>query len=583
MPHPDPVRWYDARAAELAPRYESVRPDDVLSWLAAYLPDAPALVLDIGAGTGRDAAWFTEKGYKVVAVEPSAGMRREAEARHPDEFGRIEWVSDRLPSLAATMRLGIAADVVFLGAVWMHVRKEDRPGAFRKLVSLTRSGGLIAMSIRRGPGDEERGIEAAPVDEVERLAVAHGLAVLRVTDGADRLGRHDVAWDYVVMRLPSDGTDALPVLRNVILNDDKTSTYKLALLRALCRAAESHSGMASETDDEYFDVPLGLVALIWLRLYIPLLARGLPQINGTANLGFVKEPVARLVARVGEADAAVATAIPLLDLRVGASFPADEAATVRAALRDAADTIRRMPARYATYSDGGPIFPYRRASGRATGEETALNAAFLETFGYLRVPRDVWRAFQRFGSWIEPSIVAEWIRIIERYCEVRRAPFDLGAATAAMAWREPDRDVAVARRRAVELVRSGAGLRCVWSGKPLRPDTLDVDHCFPWAVWPCGDLWNLMPADRRLNQDRKRDRLVSEGLLLDARGRIVEWWERAYHADGDIVLPSQFRSEARVSLPAVFASDPSIDDVFAAVRLQRLRLRRDQQAPEWGG
>lgn len=210
MAHPDPVKWYDARAAELAPRYESVRPDDVLSWLTNFLPAAPALVLDVGAGTGRDAAWFLEKGYKVVAVEPSAGMRGEAGVRHPKEFERIEWVSDRLPALSATIRLGIAADVVFLGAVWMHVCKEDRTRAFRKLVSLTRSGGLIAMSIRRGPDDEDRGIEKASTDEIERLARGHGLAVLHVSQGADRLGRDGVAWDYVVMRLPEDGTDALP-------------------------------------------------------------------------------------------------------------------------------------------------------------------------------------------------------------------------------------------------------------------------------------------------------------------------------------------------------------------------------------
>jgi hypothetical protein len=46
----------------------------------------------------------------------------------------MDQVSDRLPSLPATIRLGIAADVVFLGAIWMHVRKEDRLRAFRKLV-----------------------------------------------------------------------------------------------------------------------------------------------------------------------------------------------------------------------------------------------------------------------------------------------------------------------------------------------------------------------------------------------------------------------------------------------------------------
>lgn len=582
----DSVRWYDAHAAELAPRYESVSPADLNSWLIDFLPAAPALVLDVGAGTGRDAAWFHRRGFEVVAVEPSAGMREEAKARHPEEADRIKWVSDRLPSLSATIRLGVAADVVFLGAVWMHVRPDDRLRAFRKLVSLTRSGGLIAMSIRRGPDDADRGIAEATVEEVERLARGHGLAVLHVARSADRLGRDDVSWDYVVLRLPADGTDALPLLRHVILNDDKVSTYKLALLRSLCRAADACSGMASERVDGYFAVPLGLVALIWLRLYVPLLARGLPQINGTSNLGFAKEPVRRLVAAAaaaGNGGDVGARAIPLLDLRVGAAFSEDEAATVRAAIRDAANTIRRMPANFITYDDGRQIFPFEPAQGRGTGRETALDAAFLESFGYLMVPRDVWRALQRFGAWIEPSIVAEWIRMMERYSGIRGVPFDVGAAAVATSWREPGRDVLVARRRAGELLGAPGGLHCVWSGKRLKADSFDVDHCFPWAIWPCGDLWNLMPADRRINQDRKRDRLVSEDLLIGARGRIMEWWERAYHGAGDAALPVRFRSEAMASLPAVFSADPSTDDVFAAVRFQRLRLRRDQQAPEWGG
>jgi hypothetical protein len=37
------------------------------------------------------------------------------------------------------------------------------------------------------------------------------------------------------------------------------------------------------------------------------------------------------------------------------------------------------------------------------------------------------------------------------------------------------------------------------------------------------------------------------------------------------------------SLPAVFVVEPSTEDVFAGVGFQRLRLRQDQQVPEWGG
>ena len=71
------------------------------------------------------------------------------------------------------------------------------------------------------------------LDEVERLARAHGAMVERVAELSDQLGRPEVSWTGVVLRLPDDGTGALPLLRHVILNDAKSSTYKLGLLRAL--------------------------------------------------------------------------------------------------------------------------------------------------------------------------------------------------------------------------------------------------------------------------------------------------------------------------------------------------------------
>lgn len=42
-------------------------------------------------------------------------------------------------------------------------------------------------------------------------------------------------WFNVALRMPDDGTGALPLLRHVLLNDPKSAAYKLGLLRALCR------------------------------------------------------------------------------------------------------------------------------------------------------------------------------------------------------------------------------------------------------------------------------------------------------------------------------------------------------------
>lgn len=182
----------------------------------------------------------------------------------------------------------------------MHLPPDDRSRAFRKLVSLIRSGGLILMTIREGAEDEVRGLHPANVDDIESLARAHGLVVLPRQKAPDLLGRTEVAWHHIGLRLPDDGTDALPLMRHIILNDSKTSTYKLGLLRALCRAADGAAGMANDHGDDHVAVPLGLIALNWLRLYLPLLAANLPQsaINteGGERLEFCKDAARAILA-----------------------------------------------------------------------------------------------------------------------------------------------------------------------------------------------------------------------------------------------------------------------------------------------
>ena len=221
-PPSDAIGWYDTNAPRLSASYEALR--DTHGWLMSLLPRTPAVAVDIGAGTGRDAAWLAAQGFDVIAVEPSAAMRAEGIRLHPES--KVRWIDDRLPSLTATLRLGIAADVVLVSAVWMHIAPTDRLRAFRKLVSLLNSAGVLAMTLRHGPAEPERHMQACSAEEIERLARDHGLAVLRIHRAADRLGRPGVSWTQVALRLPDDGTDALPLLRHVILHDERQTRHR---------------------------------------------------------------------------------------------------------------------------------------------------------------------------------------------------------------------------------------------------------------------------------------------------------------------------------------------------------------------
>jgi hypothetical protein len=56
-----------------------------------------------------------------------------------------------------------------------------------------------------------------------------------------------------------------------------------------------------------------------------------------------------------------------------------------------------------------------------------------------------------------------------------------------------------------------------------------------------------------------------------------------YLGEASPLLARRFADEARASLPGIGGSTNIPSEVFAALRVQRLRLRHDQQAPEWAG
>ena len=564
----------DFEVREAAARYETVSAVRVNDWLIDLLPQDRACILDVGSGSGRDSAWLASRGHEVIAVEPNPTMREECERWHPDKTFRL--FADCLPDLSATFRTGLSFDFILVNAVWMFVAPSHRERAFRKLVTLLKPGGKIAITLREGPVEVDRGMYPVSTEEIERLARRHGAYLEPPQRAADFLGRRQISWTRIIIRVPDDGTGALPLIRRIVLNDDKSSTYKLALVRTICRVAHSAPGFAREVGD-FVQVPLGIVALFWLRLYLPLLRANVPQsptnTTGFEKLGFAKAALGQL----GD--------VSPLDLRAGGVVGSDRQRAMHQSLRDACATIDRMPAAHLTYDDkrsgnDNRIFPVDRGVTRMPNA-LRLDGDYLWSFGKLSVPMHLWRAMQRYAVWIEPALVEEWVRLSVRYGKTQNRAIDEGSVRTTLAWVEPTRDVEDVRRRAFGMLDAKQKLYCVWTGKALRRNSLDIDHCFPWSAWPCGDLWNLMPSSRSVNQHQKRDLLPNGDTLRKAKDRVVDWWDAGYCAE-PAVLGDRFLLEATARLPAV-GSASDLEDVFVALGLQRLRLSSDQQIPEWGG
>ena len=91
-----------------------------------------------------------------------------------------------------------------------------------------------------------------------------------------------------------------------------------------------------------------------------------------------------------------------------------------------------------------------------------------------------------------------------------------------------------------------------------------------------------MPAHRTVNQKQKKDLLPSDRLLRSAQDRVLDWWESAYLTE-EFAVSNRFWQEANSSLPGIISDQKKLADIFDAVCLQRMRLKHNQQAPEWKG
>src|SRR5947209_12996690 len=89
---------YAREADALIERYERISAAEAHQSVQHLIPLAPSRILDIGAGTGRDAAWFAANGHDVVAVEPTDELRAAAKRLHP--CPNVEWLDDSLPDLS---------------------------------------------------------------------------------------------------------------------------------------------------------------------------------------------------------------------------------------------------------------------------------------------------------------------------------------------------------------------------------------------------------------------------------------------------------------------------------------------------
>ena len=195
---------YAEEADDLLQRYERRAFADIHSSVLHLIPNVRCHVLDIGAGTGRDAAALAEMGHSVVAVEPTEPLRKGAMALHASSH--IEWVDDSLPDLAQIVARRKKFEVVMMTAVWMHLDEQQRRQAMPNVASLVSEDGVLIMSLRHGPVPQGRRMFEVSSDETVQLAEEQGLKpIANLNRRPDSFGREGVSWTRLAFKfVPRD-------------------------------------------------------------------------------------------------------------------------------------------------------------------------------------------------------------------------------------------------------------------------------------------------------------------------------------------------------------------------------------------
>ena len=145
---------------KIAPFYDLFDADDPGAlWHRAFVlarVEGIDAVMDVGAGTGRTAVALAERGLRVWAVEPSAGMRGVMLARLGDDTS----LDDRLtivPADAQTCDLGRTFSlVVFSHALYLLEGPAARAAALANLARHLAPGGRLIADFALEEGRVER-------------------------------------------------------------------------------------------------------------------------------------------------------------------------------------------------------------------------------------------------------------------------------------------------------------------------------------------------------------------------------------------------------------------------------------------
>ncbi|RZK44979.1 MAG: hypothetical protein EOO61_01815 [Hymenobacter sp.] len=323
------------------------------------------------------------------------------------------------------------------------------------------------------------------------------------------------------------------LIATILKYDTKTTSYKLALLRAINDLVLAYPGIVQFDQD--VAIPLARIAELWAAYYWAFVDQYQPVYQGARAMrdGIERNDISfrphLTQLRVEWEQAIVGKAEPadgfflfaeMRTPRRRATYPA----TVRQAYDRTITAIKeavKMPIKYAGAEEWS-VFSKPDRLDRLSGSVMPLPGTKLTDICVVTTA-SLWNSFHRLSLYIEALCLHEWSLFTESVGQYPQPQRTRGEVYMLLTARPDNRQPLTWERNQINiLLAEQVTFVCPWTQKRLtQPHQYDLDHLLPLTVYPINELWNLLPVDREFNQRVKRDRVPSQAKLMEAEPRLA--------------------------------------------------------------
>jgi len=337
-------------------------------------------------------------------------------------------------------------------------------------------------------------------------------------------------------------TEALRQINYIIEHDSTSSTYKYVLLKSVINASQKYDHLI-KIEDSRANIPLGLIVEQWILDYMPFVFKDIFQ--GSSKTTVLDKPIADIynnifkLLNLDKSQEWIYSYIQFTKAFQNPSMSFDLSKEYLKLSKKIAAKIVAMPMRYTGKEHYDFFTPDKCNFGlvKLSNHEVYNSSFVINDFGYFSISEQHYNIFRYLGQTLygTSTIMEKWKQKTNSLNPNQKITKDiidkLSSDTLEI------RETASIRKILTQ------ENECIWSGKKLNDNNYDVDHVLPFSVWFNNDLWNMLPTDRVLNQNRKKAKIPTRKLIENRADTIIGYWNNYQQA-----MPLLFKSQIEVAL-----------------------------------